>query len=336
MPPSLVHMRSSGGAQVFGLPLEVFPKFIGYAYVVVSDDKVYLIDSGSGLGASNDDLLAGFAALRSDHGLALTLGDIDSIIITHAHIDHFGGLQFVRDHTDAPITMHALDQRVITNYEGRLLMASKSLSLFLQRSGVEEAERTRLLQMYGWSKGMFHALPVAETVEHGAIIDERFRVFHAPGHCPGQICLQLDDIFFSADHVLSRTSPHLAPESITPGTGLEHYISALRAVSAIDGVRVALGGHEDPISDLRGRSLALIASHERKLERLLELLKERPRTVAELTKTVHPSVDGYDVLLALEQVGAHVEYLYLRGIIRPTNLDPGSDDTLAALRYEIF
>ena len=323
------------GVRVYMLPLEVFPRFWGHAYVLIGDGVAALIDTGSGLGASDDDLLAGFAALREQWDETLTMADLQRIIITHAHMDHFGGVHTVRQHTQAPIVMHAIDRRVLTNYEGRLAMASRALHLFLMRAGVDAPNRERLMQMYGWNKGRFQAIAVDEVVEDGDIIDDLLQVIHAPGHCPGQICLRMDEVLFSADHILARTSPHLSPESITPGTGLEHYQRALRVIRTLDGIELILGGHEKPMHDLHKRIDELFASHQRKLDKTLDVLRAEPQTIAEVTARMYAGVEGYDELLALEQAGAHMEYLYLRGHIRPINIEQ-ADEYMTALRYEIF
>lgn len=336
MTPNVTQHIATSGIKIYSLPVEVFPRFWANVYLLIGDGMVTLIDAGSGLGDSNDHLLAGFERVRDEYGETATIQDLTRIIITHAHIDHFGGLPMLRQHTNAPITMHTLDRRVIINYEGRLMFASKGVGLFLRHAGVSAEEHQQLMQMYLWNKAMFHSLPVEETVEDGDIIDGVLKVIAAPGHCPGQICLQLDDILFSADHILARTSPHLAPETITPSTGLEHYRQALTTIERLDNVRLTLAGHEEPIENIGKRIAALRSSHDRKIERMLGLLREQPRTIAELSKAMYRQVQGYDVLLALEKVGAFAEFLYLRGYIRPTNVDPDDDSAPQALIYEVM
>ncbi|MCA9907767.1 MAG: MBL fold metallo-hydrolase, partial [Anaerolineae bacterium] len=113
-----------------------------------------------------------------------------------------------------------------------------------------------------------------------------------------------------------------APESITNYTGLGHYLDALDKVAQVEDVRLALGGHEAPIPDLYGRIVDIHASHQRKLNRVLDTIRdaERPVTISDLSKQLYPDRHGYEILLALEEVGAHVEYLYEHGQLAICNL----------------
>jgi hypothetical protein len=50
---------------------------------------------------------------------------------------------------------------------------------------------------------------------------------------------------------------------------------------------------------------------------------------------MYPDRHGYDVLLALEEVGAHVEYLYQRGRLAVYNLDEVEREGNPPLRYVV-
>jgi len=61
-------------------------------------------------------------------------------------------------------------------------------------------------------------------------------------------------------------------------------------------------------------------SHAARLTLTLEFLSE-PHTIAEVSQELFGRVNGYNVLLAIEEAGAHVEYLHQRGQLRIINLD---------------
>ena len=324
--------ESSDGRVLYGMPVEAFPRFIANVYVIRDGDRTILVDCGSPMEASNQSLLAGFAGIEERFGERITLADVDLILITHGHIDHFGGLPFVRAHTDAPIGIHVLDRRVLSHYEERVIVAAKQLAVFLERAGISEEARRGLMRMYRGQKGLYHSTPVDFGLEEGVQPVDGIDVIHVPGHCPGQVCLRLGDVLLAADHVLSRITPHQAPESITLNMGLGHYFSSLERVRRLDGVRVALGGHEDPILDLPKRVGQIRAAHERRLERVLELCAE-PRSVAEVSKGLFGPIHGYNVLLAIEETGAHVEHLYQTGDLVAGNVEELRDQEEPVIQY---
>jgi glyoxylase-like metal-dependent hydrolase (beta-lactamase superfamily II) len=329
---SVTRYEAAGGARIYSIPVRVFPMLVANIYVVIAGDYAALVDTGSGLGESDDHIRAGIEALHDEWGERLTWADLKRVVVTHAHIDHYGGLSVVRDQTAAPIAVHELDRRVLTSHEERLVLTSRAVSSFLWRAGVSESSHASLMGIYGWSKGLFRSVEVETILRDGDLLDGLFLVHHTPGHCPGQVCLQLGDVLLSADHVLPYTSPHMAPESITPSTGLEHYLEALRKIAAVPDIRLALGGHERPIEDLYARIAQIEASHQRKLERILAGCVE-PHTINELSKAIYPGVQGYNILLAIEEIGAHVEYLDQRGALAVANLEEVAEDERAAPMY---
>ena len=125
----------------------------GQVYLVLFDDPDHgpyrvLIDTGSGFGNSNRHLEAGLETVSQQIGQPVTLADLTHIFITHAHIDHFGGLKYVRPRTAARLGVHELDLRNLTQYEERLAIVARRLSEFLVEAGVDEEQRLHLLDVY--------------------------------------------------------------------------------------------------------------------------------------------------------------------------------------------
>jgi glyoxylase-like metal-dependent hydrolase (beta-lactamase superfamily II) len=318
-------LRGSGGASIYQIPLQVFPVLWGFVYVVLLDDPEVgqfrvLIDAGSGFGDSNLHLEAGLQRVSELSGQAISLENLTHILITHGHIDHFGGLTHIRSRTPALIGVHELDLRNLTSYEERLVVVARRLEIFLAEAGLPAERRAQLIEMYKFAKSMVRSVRVDFTYEAEGMRLGPFEFLHVPGHCAGQVVIRLQDVLFSGDHVLEDLSPHQSPESLTHSTGLEHYLHSLDAVQnwAKD-VRLTLGGHRKPIFDLQGRIHAIRQIHQRRLEQVLEML-EAPHTIDEISQMLFGEVHGYNVLLALEETGAHVEYLAQRALLRIHNL----------------
>ncbi|MBZ0294332.1 MAG: MBL fold metallo-hydrolase [Anaerolineae bacterium] len=334
--PTIERFDSSNGARIYRIPLEAFPEFIVYCYVVLDAGPPTLIDVGSGFGNCNEQLLSGLEALHDQFGEPFLPMHIERILITHGHIDHFGGIGFAREHTQAKIGIHPLDRRVLTAYEERVVIASKELRIFLERAGVDEALRQELLDMYTFAKQHVNSVPVDIKLEEYKPLDG-MEFIHTPGHCSGQVCIKIGDILISADHILARITPHQAPESITHYTGLGHYLDSLYKIARVEGVRVALGGHEAPVYNFYERIIEIRASHQRKLNHILDLIDRSgaPCTIEQISAAMYPDKQGYDILLALEEVGAHIEYLYQHGQLAISNLEQVEQEVNPPLYYGI-
>jgi glyoxylase-like metal-dependent hydrolase (beta-lactamase superfamily II) len=315
----IVEHQAKNGAQIFQIPLEVFPGFWAYVYVVITPSVRALVDVGSGFGDANHQLEAGFRSISELLGVSFSLADLTHVFITHGHIDHFGGLRNVAGRTGALVGIHELDRRNISNYEERIIISCRSLDSYLVEAGVNDDKRQALMEMYSFHKALYHSLPVDFTYEKLDMRLDPFEFLHVPGHCAGHIVIRCGDILFSGDHVLSDISPHQAPEKLTLHTGLSHYLESLdKVVNWAGDVVLTLGGHRAPIQDLPARVAEIKTEHMDRLTHITDLLAE-PRTIAEIASLLFGPVEGYNELLALEEAGAHVEYLYQRNHIGIAN-----------------
>jgi glyoxylase-like metal-dependent hydrolase (beta-lactamase superfamily II) len=316
--------QSGSGARIFRLPLQEFPLLVGYVYLVLVEEagQTYrvLIDTGSGYGESNQNLLRGLEQASELAGEPLGLEHLTHVLITHGHIDHFGGLGFVRSRTPARVGVHELDLRNLTHYEERLVVVSRRLETYLAEAGIEAGERQRLIEMYKITKSLYHSINVDFTYEAIGMRLGPFEFLHTPGHCAGHVVIRLHDVLFSGDHVLDETSPHQSPEHLTLSTGLEHYLHSLDVLEGWAGnVRLVFGGHKEPISNLPARIDAIRCLHRQRLDHVLDYLST-PHCIADIAQVLFGQVSGYNVLLAFEEAGAHVEYLYQRGQLGIANL----------------
>jgi glyoxylase-like metal-dependent hydrolase (beta-lactamase superfamily II) len=311
----LARFETSAGARIYRIPVETFPDHINNVYLIVDPRQgqtTTLVDVGSGLTQSIADLHGGLEAVGTHFGERIRLEAVQHVVITHSHIDHFGYVGWFQAHTGAQIYIHELDARVLSNFEERIVLASKDVGVFLERSGLPAKARDDLVEMYRMGKSFFHSVRLDRKLRDGDRI--------VPGHCPGQICLQVDDVLFTADHVLPRITPHQSPASITPFCGLELYLQSLEKVRRLPGIRLALPGHEAEMRDLGARIDAIAAHHHERLDRVLEICAT-PRSLVEVSRALFGERGGYTRLLALEEAGAHVEYLFQRGELAIANLE---------------
>jgi len=318
---SFATFETSSGAKIYRIPLEAFPNFWAYVYLVVKDDMRVLIDCGSGTDSSHENLLSGLqqAGLRPP--------DLTHILLTHAHIDHYGGLSKLKPLTNAQIGVHELDLQTIAYHESRLALISRRLASFLTDSGLAKETRDQLLGIYRFTKAIYQSVPVDFTLRQaqgGAYeaVDMRvgpFEMIHLPGHCPGHVAIRLDDVIFCGDMVVEGVTPHLYPETISPYNGLDHYLESLvRFQHWAKDARLILNGHDDVITDLPAKIEATRQNLIRRMSKAIKALSE-PLTIAEVCTAVYGETGGYNQLLVIEKTGAYIEYFYEHGMIEITN-----------------
>ena len=312
---TFAQFETSAGAQIHRIPLEVFPNFWAYVYLVQKDGYRILIDCGSGTETSHAKLLDGLQQA------GLQPSQLTHILLTHAHIDHYGGLSQLKRITQAKIGVHELDLQTVSYHEARLALIGHRLASFLADTGLAEETCEQLLSIYRFTKAIYRSVPVDFTYENVDMRVGPFELIHLPGHCPGHVAIRLDDVVFCGDMVVEGVTPHLSPESITPYSGLDHYLESLVHFQRwAKDARFILNGHDDVITDLPERIEATRQNLIRRMSKALDAL-DKPLTIAEISQAVYSETGGYNALLVIEKTGAYVEYFYEHGMIEITNPD---------------
>jgi glyoxylase-like metal-dependent hydrolase (beta-lactamase superfamily II) len=332
-PETLKRFVSNTGVRVYRIPCDVLGELVGDVYLLLGAGPPTLVDAG-GEGDSLRQILEGIEAVGTQFGEAVRIQDIRRILITHAHIDHIGGLRELVDRTGAEVAVHTLDRRVIEAWDERSVVCNTALDAFLHQAGVEPAKRPELIDAFGYRLGRMRPVQVDRELEDGQELDG-LRIIHTPGHSPGHICILAGDVLLTGDHILLRTVSQQWPERVSPYTGLGHYLDSLEKIRRIGGIQLALGGHERGMRSLYHRIDEIRTSHHRRLDRLLDILRKSPHplTIYEANRQMYSRQTGFFALLAVMDVGARIEYLDQRGRLTVANLDEIREQASPIYRY---
>ncbi|MFC1896031.1 MBL fold metallo-hydrolase [Thermodesulfobacteriota bacterium] len=298
------------------------------AYIVEGDDGWLMVDAGWKSPEA-------FAVLgESLQRLGISVHDIDKVVVTHAHPDHYGLAGRLREETGAIVYLHEMEKKSVEWWRERLADESHNPGLALQAGGMPADEILEAFESIPKPEDMEPPAWPDVLLDGGEIISTgRFdlEVIWTPGHSPGHICLyeRNSRILFSGDHILPVITPnvnHFDPE--TGENPLRQYLDSLEAVKGLD-VDVVLPAHEHVFHDLHGRVQELFTHHRLRLEAILNVCRGGRRSVYEIAREIPwmegvregPNAGGmkFDELplihkmLAMGETAVHLELLRKEG-----------------------
>lgn len=334
--------RSSTGETIYRLPVLSFEMDNGWrdhftnTYLIVGKELT-LIDCGTVL--SEKYLHKCFDVVSRYFGENVKVSDLDNVIITHAHIDHYGGLSFLRSQmkSNGRIFAHEDDAATIEDVRGALAKTQKVIADFLISAGIEAGNLEQMLDMYMSSKRTMKGCPISDKVTDGMEIIDGYKILHVPGHCSGQINIMVGDIIFLGDQILMDITPHQFPSFYMKGMGLVHYITSLLKVSSLtQNIRLGLASHNHEIHDVGGRAMEIIDSHHQRMADVMSIM-DKPKTLHDITIEYFQEIEGktlsgYDRILAFEEILAHLEYL--EKTTNSVRVLPNEDPADPVMRYQ--
>jgi glyoxylase-like metal-dependent hydrolase (beta-lactamase superfamily II) len=208
-------------------------------YLIEESGKLVLVDAG----APKDWALF----TRAVQGLGKEAGDLDAVLLTHAHSDHIGFAEQARATTGAHVWVHEQDVQMART--GKVGPRDGKTGAYLLRSTFW---RTALVL---GMRGAIKIIPVREVsgFGDGEVLDVPGspRVVHAPGHTDGSAAILLEDrsVLFTGDVLCThnaytgRVGPQIMPSGLNADTP-----QALASLASLDGIKadMLLPGHGEP------------------------------------------------------------------------------------------
>jgi len=206
--------------------------------------------------------------------------NIDRILLSHVHADHFSGLKKLRKKlglrviiTDEMKTIIENSRSYRNSYRITDGMAkgtlSEYISFFLKRL-------SQKLEYFAYSLywGLSYIDDPDMVIDSDTKIDingEDWEIFRSPGHSHEHITLYCSEngILFSGDNVLKSINVWLGP----PKSDIDEYENSLKKMLDLPGLKIILPAHGDPVLNPYKRIKEIIVWRKKRTDDLLWILK---------------------------------------------------------------
>ncbi|MDI6742578.1 MAG: MBL fold metallo-hydrolase [Smithella sp.] len=258
-----------------------------------------------------------------EHGLRFS--DIDRIIVTHGHPDHYGAARKIVKAGRAKVASHFED---VVAIEKGMEVSTKRYKNFLKMMGVPLSTTVLLGMLFIMFKQMADNCDVDIVMREGDEMElghYRAKVICTPGHSKGSVCifLEKDRILFSGDTIIEHITPNAfimldekeklpvrsSQDEFYKSLGIIKQLAPLMIYSAhgkdVSDVDKIIAGYEKAFAERQGHVLSLVRSGEKNIYRI--------------ARKLFPEIGGLrlplEIFLSISEVYTNIQVLQKEGKI---------------------
>ena len=270
-----------------------------------SGDGIVLFDTGMATEDGQRQLELALAQV------GFRLEDVQLVVCTHSHTDHYGLAGPIIDRAGCELWMHpawghirALIDDPDAALDRRIEVARQS---GVPQSGLEAYEKSRR----GADTGIARAVPPDRELVPGVEVETDlgvWQVHETPGHAPSHVVLHQPEsgLLISGDHLLGRISLFFDYGHTPDPVG--EFLGGLDEVDRLENTTLCLAGHGRPFRDIPGKVAGNRAEVQGALDRVREGLAEQGESTA---YELIASVIGPDATPAMAPWGLQLALAYL-------------------------
>jgi glyoxylase-like metal-dependent hydrolase (beta-lactamase superfamily II) len=303
---------------------------------LLSGPPVTLVDAGVPSAESLRTLRAGLA----EGGVRLA--EIELLVITHTHPDHFGGAPAIVRAVAAEggrvrVAAHPGAATILGDVTSWWARTREHNLRVLEVAGAPDA----MLAPSDWQRAARSVLgdgsldlEVDVSLGDGAPLDGargRWVTLYTPGHASTQVCLYdpAGQDLLSSDHLLPDVSTNMVLEPPAPGRATEppilSYLASLRRLARLEVGRV-WPGHGEPFGDSWAVIAGRIERCEQRLDQVSALVGDGKDTAWAVTEVLYAGTAAEGTPRAVFQVVAYLDALVAQGRLAVDGNDEGDGD----------
>jgi glyoxylase-like metal-dependent hydrolase (beta-lactamase superfamily II) len=312
--PELLAQAAAAGIHRLAIPT---PFQVGRvnAYLI-EDSPLTLVDSGPNSAKALDELERALADLGH------SVEDLELLIVSHQHIDHFGLASILARRSGAEVAALQPLAPFLASFGRETDLDDAFAQGLMLRHGIPADVVTALravsASFRGWGASVEVTQPLAPDGEL-RLRDRTLRVLHRPGHSPSDTVFldEASSTLLAADHLIAHISsnPLLArPLGAEPDVDTARPQALLTYMASLEQTRemelsLVLPGHGDPIVDHVALIDERFRMHRRRAEKIRRLIADEPRTAHEIAQELWGNVAVTQAFLTLSEVLGHADLL---------------------------
>jgi glyoxylase-like metal-dependent hydrolase (beta-lactamase superfamily II) len=253
--------------------------------------------------------------------------NISRITVSHAHSDHFSGLNAISNKLGLKIVLtkgiaNKIKDEVSFNksfqaddYEDNLRLKNSILRKIWQnmRNRVEDF-------LYKKIFGLSYMNKVDKLIDENSEIminDEVWRIISSPGHSPEHISLYNEKIgiILSGDNVLNMRSTWLGP----PESNIEDYMESIKQYQKLPKLELILPAHGEIITNPKATLSAILLRMKEREEQILNAINQHSTkglSPDQIMKIIYPKENKIKKIIARDWVVLMLKYLESKGLLK--------------------
>ena len=278
-------------------------------------EEVTLIDTGM---AQTSGVLK---KALGEHGLRFS--DIDRIIVTHGHPDHYGAAKKIVKAGRAKVAGPAEDVVLIEN---GMDASRKRYKIFLKLMGVPLSIGILLRLLFIMFKRMADNCKVDIVMHDGDEIElgkYRARIIETPGHTKGSVCffLEKEGILFCGDTIIEHITPNAFimlddKEMLPVRLSQDEFYESLAKVKKLS-PSVIYSAHGKAVSDIDKIINGYEKAFAERQEKVLSLVHAGEKNVYKIARSLFPEIGGFrfplEIFLSISEVYTNIQVLQKEG-----------------------
>ncbi|WP_026910651.1 MBL fold metallo-hydrolase [Patulibacter minatonensis] len=294
------------------------PFGVGPVNVYVVEGPLTLVDTGPATALALETLERELGARGH------RVEDLERIVLTHHHVDHFGlAGQLVR-RSGAEVHAFGGIAGWLGDYAARATAEMRFIEKRLIRHGLPPEVALGARAADTLVRGYAESVAVDHELAEGGVLrfdDREWQVHHRPGHSTSDTVFhdRAARTLVAGDHLLAQVSSNAVlseplgtdeagadpTERLTP---LRDYAASLDLTHAMD-VDLVLAGHGPPVTDHRELIERRVASREKRLDRIVGEVAAGHATAFDVGRVIWGRTAFVQVHLVMSEVIGHLELL---------------------------